>query len=120
MNKGSFRKGEKRPRQGKHGPQKHTLEVKKILALAVEQQFEHIGPALNKIRSKSPALFIKSLTSLMEYVVPKQARVEHSGEVLHSVVLTIEEFDDIAASVFRSIGPAQPTTQPNEQTNSGG
>jgi len=36
-NAGTFRKGEKRPNQGKHGPHKTTLAAKEMIAQAAEK-----------------------------------------------------------------------------------
>lgn len=79
-NAGSFRKGEKRPNQGKHGPPKATLKAKEALAEFVDSNIDRLGMWLDEIhREEGAKAAFTCLTSLLEFHIPKRSREEISG-----------------------------------------
>ena len=80
--KGSSGNPKGKPKGAKN---KVTLVVKEILTAAIENEFENIGPTLAKIRTESSVDYLKCLTNLMEYVVPKLGRVEHTGDMVLNI-----------------------------------
>lgn len=62
---------------------KTTKTAKEIIVGAIEQQSEHIAPVLQSIRNDNPIEYMKIMTKLLDYVVPKkveQTTVIH-GEI---------------------------------------
>ena len=82
-NAGSFRKGEKRPGQGKHGPPKATAAAREAIASFVDGNAERMQGWLDDIAADpklGPAAAFDRLMAVMEYHVPKLQRTEHTGE----------------------------------------
>lgn len=88
MNAGSFKKGEKRPKQGKRGPAKVTLDVRSAIAKLAEGNIARCQGWLDAIALVDPGKAMDLYLRLIEYHVPKLARseVEMSGELTQSTV----------------------------------
>jgi len=85
-NAGTFKKGEKKPNQGKRGPNKATLQVREAIAIFAEANVDRLQGWLDEIASndkQGPAVAARLYLDLLEYHVPKLARTEmkHEGEV---------------------------------------
>jgi hypothetical protein len=80
-NAGSFRKGEKRPNQGKHGPHKTTLLAREAIAEFVDGNVERLQGWLDKIAERDPLLAFRCFSDLVEYHVPKLSRAEVTADV---------------------------------------
>ena len=81
MNSGTFKKGEKRPRQGKRGPGKVTLKGREALTAVIDGNAERLQGWLDEIEKREgPSAAFKAYVSLIEYAVPKMARNELAGE----------------------------------------
>jgi len=78
MNAGSFKKGEKRPNQGKRGPNKTTLDVREAIAAFASANVGSMGEWLNQI--DDPAKRLDLFLRAIEYHIPKLARTEGPGE----------------------------------------
>lgn len=82
----AFQKGNK---AGKGRPpgtvNKTTAEIKDIITRIVGNQLEHIEKDLDKIRKSDPAEAMRLSQKFIEYVIPKQTRLDLIGEVNHKV-----------------------------------
>jgi hypothetical protein len=78
-NAGTFRKGEKRPGQGKHGPPKATLAAREAIAKFVEGNAARLQGWLDQIAANDPEKAFTLFQSVIEYHIPKLARQEHTG-----------------------------------------
>ena len=80
-NSGSFRKGEVRPRQGKHGPPKATLHAREAIARLVDGNAERMQEWLDQIAQKDgPRAAWQCMMDVIEYHIPKLARTELTGD----------------------------------------
>lgn len=76
-NRGSFKKGEKKPNQGKRGPNKETKALREMILQALDEQ-PGGGVAYLKIQAaENPNAFI----SLLGKVLPMQVTGEGGGPV---------------------------------------
>ncbi len=76
-NSGSFRKGIKRPNQGKHGPPKAALRAREAIALLVESNLGKLQSWLDLVALEDgPRAAFECFMKLLEYHVPKIARHE--------------------------------------------
>jgi hypothetical protein len=79
-NSGSFRKGQKRPNQGKHGPPRASLAAREAIARFVEGNTGKLQEWLDEIAEKEgPKAAFQCLVTLLDYHVPKLARQELVG-----------------------------------------
>jgi len=81
-NAGTFKKGEKKPNQGKRGPNKATVQVREAIAIFAEANVDRLQGWLDEIASndkQGPAVAARLYLDLLEYHVPKLARSEVSG-----------------------------------------
>lgn len=89
-NAGSFKKGEKRPNQGKRGPNKVTLSVREAIAKLAETNVERCQSWLDRIAKSDPDKAFDLYLKMLEYHVPKLARSEVTGEgggpIKHAVI----------------------------------
>jgi hypothetical protein len=79
MNQGSFKKGEKRPNQGKRGPSKTTLDARQAIAAFVDGNAHRLTGWLDQVAVDNPAKAFEMFQSVVEYHIPKLARQEVSG-----------------------------------------
>ena len=77
-NSGAFKKGEKRPNQGrpKGTPNKATADVRAAIALIAKKNVSKLQGWLDKIAQDEPEKAAKLFLDMIEYHIPKQARTE--------------------------------------------
>lgn len=86
-NAGAFKKGEKKPNQGKRGPSKATLEFRATVQQLLDDNAENVGRWLTLVAEgdgtdsgkPDPGKALDMLAKLAEYAAPKLARTEHTG-----------------------------------------
>ena len=79
-NSGSFRKGVKKPNQGKHGPPKASLAAREAIARFVDGNSERLQGWLDQIAERDgPRAAFQCVVDLIEFHVPKLARRELVG-----------------------------------------
>jgi hypothetical protein len=96
-NAGRFKKGEKKPNQGKRGPGKATLQAREAIAKLVDGNTHRLEGWLDQIASdekQGPAVAFKLLMDVMEYHVPKLARHEHTGKDGGAIVIQAGPLDE--------------------------
>ena len=94
----AFQKGNK---VGKGRPKgttnKTTAEIKEIITRVVGNQLELLESDLTKIRKQSPARAAEIYMKMVDYVLPKQTKIDIEGEINHKVekvVIQIKKADD--------------------------
>ena len=93
-NAGSFKKGEKRPNQGKRGPSNATKNAREAIASFVEGNLDRLNGWLDRIEEDDgPKAAWQCFMDVVEYHIPKLARTETSingrleiGKVVHEFV----------------------------------
>lgn len=96
-NKGIFKKGEKRPNQGKRGPSKSTLMAKEAIARFADDNADRMQAWLDAVAADEkhgPAVAFKMLMDVMEYHLPKLARTEVTGANGGPVVVAATNLDE--------------------------
>lgn len=96
-NAGSFKKGEKKPNQGKRGPSKTTLQAREAIAKLVDGNTHRLEGWLDQIAAdekQGPAVAFKLLMDVMEYHVPKLARHELTGKDGGAVIVQAGPLDE--------------------------
>lgn len=80
-NAGAFKKGEKKPNQGKRGPGKATKNAREAIARFVDGNADRLMGWLDEIEAADgPRAAFQCFSDLLEYHVPKLSRAEHVGE----------------------------------------
>lgn len=94
-NAGSFKKGEKRPNQGKRGPGKATLNAREAIGRFVDGNAHRVQGWLDEIAEKqgAPAAY-RCWLDLLEYHIPKLARTEHTGKDGGAIIVQGARHDD--------------------------
>jgi hypothetical protein len=72
-------------------PNKTTAEIKEIITRIVGNQLEHIEKDLDKIRKSDPAEAMRLSQKFIEYVLPKQSKIDLEGELTHKVEKVVIE-----------------------------
>lgn len=72
-------------------PNKTTAELKEIITRIVGNQLEHIENDLNKIRKNDPAEAMRLSQKFIEYVLPKQTKIDLEAELNHKVSKVVIE-----------------------------
>lgn len=88
-NSGTFKKGEKKPNQGKRGPGKATVEFRTTVQQLLVDNRDNVAIWLKNVAEGSngvaadPAKALDLLAKLAEYGAPKLSRTEmsHSGSL---------------------------------------
>ena len=75
-------------------PNKTTAELKEIITRIVGNQLEHIENDLNKIRKNDPAEAMRLSQKFIEYVLPKQTKIDLEAELNHKVSKVVIEIKD--------------------------
>jgi len=81
----------KEPRRKKTGGRqkgaqnKTTTELKEIITKIVGNQLDRLEGDLDKIRRQNPAKAVEIASKLIDYVLPKQTKMEIEGELKHKV-----------------------------------
>lgn len=109
-NAGSFRKGEVKPGQGKHGPPKATVAARTALAAFVDGNAHRLQAWLDAVADGVPEMCDGKPTgdylvkpdpdraftlfqSVVEFSIPKLARTELTGDGGGPIVLQLTELD---------------------------
>lgn len=79
-NAGTFIKGQKKPNQGKRGPNKSTLEAREAIAQFVDNNANRLEEWLGRVAEDNPAKAFELFQSVVEYHIPKLARTEMTGK----------------------------------------
>lgn len=79
-NPGTFVKGQKKPNQGKRGPNKTTVLAREAIAVFVDGNAHRLGAWLDEIAADSPEKAFRAFMDVVEYHVPKLARTELTGK----------------------------------------
>lgn len=98
-NAGSFKKGEKRPKQGRPpgSANKATLNAREAIARFVDGNAERLNGWLDEIEeSDGPKAAFQCFADLLEYHVPKLARTEHTGPDGGALTVTVLRLTDVA------------------------
>jgi hypothetical protein len=95
-NRGAFKKGEKRPNQGKRGPNKVTTDVRAAIAKLAEANVDRCQEWLDRIALVDPDKAFDLYLKMLEYHVPKLARAEITGKDGGPVVIAADALDQIA------------------------
>jgi hypothetical protein len=92
-NPGAFKKGEKRPKQGKRGPNKTTLDVREAIATLAQANVDRCQTWLDRIAEKDPDKAFDLYLKMLEYHVPKLARTELTGAGGGPVIVKMDDAD---------------------------
>lgn len=91
---GTFVKGEKRPNQGKRGPNKTTVAAREAIAVFIDGNSDRLQGWLDQIAAeKGPEAAFKCFSDLLEYHVPKLARTEMVGADGGAIKIGVELSD---------------------------
>jgi hypothetical protein len=83
--------------RGKGTPNKTTAELKEIITRVVGNQLDMLEDDLKKIRKESPARAAEIYMKMVDYVLPKQTKIDIEGQLTHKVekvVIEIKTKDD--------------------------
>ena len=70
-------------------PNKATRDIKEAYRQLIEKNLDNLTKWIEQIAAKDPEKAIRILADLSEYVVPKLARQEHTGEGGKDLTVTI-------------------------------
>ena len=92
-----FKSGNKLSTGRPKGAINRSTEMAKLtLARITDEGLNHLKEDLNKIREKDPIQAAKLYLQLLEYILPKQSRVEVRGEIeakIQSINININKND---------------------------
>jgi hypothetical protein len=81
MNSGSFKKGQKRPGQGKRGLGRVTARTREAISAFADGNVHRLQSWLDEIHANDgAAAALAAYTRLLEFAVPKQARTEFADQ----------------------------------------
>lgn len=83
-NAGAFKKGEKKPNQGKRGPNKETKLIREMIAAALDD----LGGVSYLVECGSDPKTRSAFLSLIGKAMPVQVTGEGGGAVQHSIKVT--------------------------------
>jgi hypothetical protein len=72
-------------------PNKTTAEIKEIITRIVGNQLDRLEADLDKVRQDDPIEAMKLATKLIDYVLPKQTKMELDGQLTQRVEKVIIE-----------------------------
>ena len=93
----AFKKGEKKPNQGKRGPNKSTLLAKEAIARFADNNADRMQEWLEDVAADpkhGPKVAFDMLMGVMEYHLPKLARTELTGKEGGPVVVALSPLDE--------------------------
>jgi uncharacterized protein YqgV (UPF0045/DUF77 family) len=85
---GSFKKGHPGVKP-KGALNKTTKDIKEAYRLLIEKNLDNLTGWLETIAEKDPEKAIRILNDLSEYVIPKLARTDLTGDLNHDIKTTI-------------------------------
>jgi hypothetical protein len=95
----AFKKGEDKNRNLKGRPKgsenKTTQEIKDMIAAVVAGQVQYWQQDMEKIRKKNPEEAIRLTAKFVDYVLPKQTKMELEGDIKHSISKVVIEIKGI-------------------------
>lgn len=77
---------------------KTTSELKAILTQVVGNQLDRLEADLDRIRKTNPAKAVEIASKLIDYVLPKQTKMEIEGELKHKVSKVVIEIKNGTAN----------------------
>lgn len=93
---GSFKKGEKRPNQGKRGVGKATANAREAIARFVDGNADNLQTWLEQIAAQDgPKAAFNCFMDVVEYHVPKLGRTELTGADGGKLEIGIIRFADL-------------------------
>ncbi len=94
-----FKKGNTLSKGRPKGAINRSTEMAKLtLARITDEGLNHLKEDLNKIREKDPIRAAELYLKILEYILPKQSRVELKGEIeqkIQSINININKNDGI-------------------------
>jgi hypothetical protein len=96
-NRTAFKKGEKKPNQGKRGPSKTTVLAREAIARLADGNVDRLQGWLDDIaldERQGPAVAFKLFMDVLEYHVPKLARTEVTGKDGGPVIIQAGPLDE--------------------------
>ena len=90
----TFKKGEKKPNQGKRGPSKSTVAAREAIGMFVDGNAHRLTEWLDLVAQDNPAKAFEMFQSVVEYHVPKLARTEVTGKDGGPVVIAATPLDE--------------------------
>lgn len=100
-----FQKGKKKEGGRQKGtPNKTTAQIKDMITELVGNQMEKWPVVIDKMMKEDPAEAMKITGRLIDYVLPKQTKIDLEGELKHKVEKIVIEIKE---------GTENGTTHPN-------
>ena len=101
-NAGAFVKGQKKPNQGKRGPNKATIEFRETVQMLLDDNRENVARWLTLVAegdgtdrgAPDPGKALDLLAKLAEFAAPKLARTEITGKNGGPVVVAATQLDE--------------------------
>ena len=102
-NAGAFVKGQKKPNQGKRGPNKATIEFRETVQMLLDDNRENVARWLTLVAegdgtdkgAPDPGKALDLLAKLAEFAAPKLARTEITGKGGGPVVVAASQLDEL-------------------------
>ena len=102
VNTGTFKKGEKKRKQGERGPGKATVAAREAIGMFVDGNVHRLTAWLDDVANGDPMSDIKPnpakafelFQSVVEYHVPKLARSEITGKDGGAIVIRASTLDE--------------------------
>jgi len=88
----AFQKGKKKEGGRQKGtPNKTTAQIKDMITALVGNQMEKWPAVIDKMMKEDPAEAMKITGRLIDYVLPKQTKIDLEGELRHKIEkITVE------------------------------
>ena len=88
----AFQKGKKKEGGRTKGtPNKTTTQIKEMITQLVGNQMEKWPEVIDKLMKEDPAEAMKITGRLIDYVLPKQTKIDLEGELKHKVEKIVVE-----------------------------